>query len=124
MYINLVTLSNLVNFVVRMTSLILSPKCGENAKTSNPLLVNSTDWPEGNGLLPLSSTLKDLLPYISGFHPSLSLSVWRVLLVLTTHTLPIQLPTWSLPHYSFIPYLLSTLGVPGIVIGSRYIKKH
>lgn len=108
MYINLVTLSNLVNFVVSMTSLILSPKCGENAKTSNPLLLNSTDWPEGNGLLPLSSILKDLLPYISGFHPSLSLSVWRVLLVLynthTPHPTPHMVPATLFIHSIFTEY--------------------
>lgn len=47
------TIQLLCILVVGMTSLISSPKC-RDAKTSNPLLSDPTDWPEGNGLLPLS----------------------------------------------------------------------
>lgn len=64
-----------------------------------------TDEPEGNGLLPLSSILKNLSHCLSGVHPSLNLPGWRAPSSFLQHVhSPAQLPTWPLPHHSFNIY--------------------
>lgn len=100
------TIQLLCILVVGMTSLISSPKC-RDAKTSNPLLSDPTDWPEGNGLLPLSyrpTTLRFWCPPFP-YSTCMENSSWFS----TLCTLPHPKPTWALPQNLFIRYLLSAL---------------
>lgn len=112
-------------FVVGMTSLTLPPKCRNDAKTSNPLRLDPTDWPGGNGLSPLlGSHRPTALHFQCPTSPQSTHTKENFFMVLSTCTLPCPTPRWPLPHNSFIQFLLSPLCLRGIAVDSKCNKRH